>query len=459
MRQYFFPVAVVLAILVLGACSAPAQQGPSAWLDRPLDGDQVAREPLTIQAHASDADGVSRFEFFVGETLLIIVPGNGGRFAEAQAGWVPPSPGGYIIRVRAVDGIGNTGAESIARITVSESPQPTATPTPAPAQLPTPTPVPARTSESVPDPLITFTGERTILRGECATIQWDVQPRADYGSLAVKLDGQAVGLSDQKQVCPQETTIYMLVVEFGAATKQSQVRIFVESAPTLTPIWTPTLPPLPRAQTPTSIPPPVCPGPPVISSFMADPSTITVGQSSTLNWGLVSNATSAVIDPDIGGVPTPGSQVVTPGRTTTFTLTATGCGGTTRRQVTIAVNPAPPPPTRTQPPPPPPDTTPPSISNASANPTTISQSGCGQNVRTTVSAAVTDASGVDRVVAQLSGVGGGEVPMSPVGGNVYRTDVGPFNSAGQLTIRVVAWDKAGNLAQSGSFNVSVVCIK
>ena len=63
------------------------------------------------------------------------------------------------------------------------------------------------------------------------------------------------------------------------------------------------------------------------------------------------------------------------------------------------------------------------------------------------------------MVAQLTGVGGGEVAMSPVGGNVYRADVGPFGSAGQLTIRVVAWDKAGNLAQSGSINVGVVCIQ
>ncbi len=76
-----------------------------------------------------------------------------------------------------------------------------------------------------------------------------------------------------------------------------------------------------------------------------------------------------------------------------------------------------------------------------------------------MSATVTDASGVDRVVARLTGVGGGEVPMSPTGGNVYSATVGPFNSAGQLIVRIVAWDKAGNVAQSGSYTVNVLCIK
>ncbi len=99
-----------------------------------------------------------------------------------------------------------------------------------------------------------------------------------------------------------------------------------------------------------NVPPsaPPCPGPPVIASFSASPNPITAGGSTTLSWGAVTNATSAVIDHGIGGVATPGSKSVNPATTTTYTLTATGCGGTATSQVTVTVNPAPPSPATTQ---------------------------------------------------------------------------------------------------------------
>ncbi len=100
------------------------------------------------------------------------------------------------------------------------------------------------------------------------------------------------------------------------------------------------VPGAPAAPTNTSAP--GCPGPPVIASFTASPNPITAGSSTTLNWGAVSNATSASIDNGIGGVASPGSTSVSPPSTTTYTLTATGCGGVTTSQVTVTVNPAPP---------------------------------------------------------------------------------------------------------------------
>jgi hypothetical protein len=92
------------------------------------------------------------------------------------------------------------------------------------------------------------------------------------------------------------------------------------------------VPPLPSAQ-------PVCSGIPVFSSFTVSPATITDGSSATLNWGAVKNATAAIIDHGIGGVPTPGNKKVNPTTTTTYTLTATGCGGTVTAQVTVTVTP------------------------------------------------------------------------------------------------------------------------
>jgi hypothetical protein len=49
---------------------------------------------------------------------------------------------------------------------------------------------------------------------------------------------------------------------------------------------------------------------------------------------------SVVINPGLGEVGSPGSRIVSPGSTTTYTLVATGCGGTAQQQVTVTVNPA-----------------------------------------------------------------------------------------------------------------------
>ena len=88
--------------------------------------------------------------------------------------------------------------------------------------------------------------------------------------------------------------------------------------------------------------PNVCPFTPAIESFTASPTTITAGQSATLNWGAVIGAEMAEIDNGIGGVSTPGSIAVNPTTNTTYTLTAT-CGDKSRTaQVTINVTAAPP---------------------------------------------------------------------------------------------------------------------
>jgi len=46
---------------------------------------------------------------------------------------------------------------------------------------------------------------------------------------------------------------------------------------------------------------------------------------------------SVVINPGLGEVGSPGSRVVQPATTTTYTLVGTGCGGTTTQQVTVVV--------------------------------------------------------------------------------------------------------------------------
>ena len=70
----------------------------------------------------------------------------------------------------------------------------------------------------------------------------------------------------------------------------------------------------------------------------ASPSTINVGQSSTLSW-TTTNATSANIDNGVGSVHLPnGSTMVSPTQTTTYTLTVTNSAGTVTAQATVMVN-------------------------------------------------------------------------------------------------------------------------
>jgi peptidoglycan-associated lipoprotein len=86
---------------------------------------------------------------------------------------------------------------------------------------------------------------------------------------------------------------------------------------------------------------------PVVAEFVAEPSTIERGQSANLRWS-VSNATEVSIDHGMGTVPSTGTRRITPPETITYTLMASGPGGSATGTATITV---------TGPPPPPPATT------------------------------------------------------------------------------------------------------
>src|SRR5262249_60379819 len=68
--------------------------------------------------------------------------------------------------------------------------------------------------------------------------------------------------------------------------------------------------------------------PPTITSFLADPSQISNGQSSTLKWNVVGMTTSLAIDNGVGDVTGKTSVSVSPSATTTYTLTPTHTQGT-----------------------------------------------------------------------------------------------------------------------------------
>jgi OmpA family protein/K319-like protein len=74
---------------------------------------------------------------------------------------------------------------------------------------------------------------------------------------------------------------------------------------------------------------------PSIEAFLASPSQIQPGQSSTLSWN-VTNATAVTIT-GLGNVSLAGSQSVQPAQTTTYTLTATNANGSSTATATVTV--------------------------------------------------------------------------------------------------------------------------
>lgn len=89
--------------------------------------------------------------------------------------------------------------------------------------------------------------------------------------------------------------------------------------------------------TDTAAPTPTVP-PPEIEFFRANPDAITLGTCAELEWGVVTDATEATIEPGIGGIATPGSQEVCPTETTTYVLTGSGTGGISTATVTVTVS-------------------------------------------------------------------------------------------------------------------------
>lgn len=88
--------------------------------------------------------------------------------------------------------------------------------------------------------------------------------------------------------------------------------------------------------------PPVPPAPPTppapTATLRAVPAAIEEGQSSTLSWNST-NATELRLEPAIGSVAPQGSTPVTPGRSTTYTIVATGPGGQAEASARVTVNP------------------------------------------------------------------------------------------------------------------------
>lgn len=148
-----------------------------------------------------------------------------------------------------------------------------------------------------------------IITGQSATLQWNV---SGVTTVSISPGIGTVSSSGTRTVSPDTTTKYTLVANnlFGSASESKTITVREP--------------------------------PPSIDNFGFNTGNIFAGQSAALSWS-VTNATSVSISPEIGTVSLTGTKNVTPGSTTTYTLTASNSAGnsTAAATITVAVSGAP----------------------------------------------------------------------------------------------------------------------
>jgi hypothetical protein len=164
-------------------------------------------------------------------------------------------------------------------------------------------PTPATAAEKLT--ILSFVASpATIAPGEKSTLSWNTA-----GTISVTIDHNIgkVAAAGSSVVSPSADTTYTLTASdrSGSITRSTPVNI-------------------------------VIPVPPVISSFTAAPTSVSPGQTSTLQWN-VTGASYIIIDHGVGTVSASGSSAVTPSENTTYTLTAGGPAGTVTASAAVTV--------------------------------------------------------------------------------------------------------------------------
>ena len=156
-----------------------------------------------------------------------------------------------------------------------------------------------------PPSIESFTAEPMIIApGQTSTLSWGLAANAEAAVLQTPAGREGVGTPGQKVVQPTQTTTYVLAAFCGNQVVERYITVAVQG-------------------------PHDCSGTPAIEYFVANPTVIQRGGTSTLQWGAVTNASGAfLLGPEgIIGVGTPGQLQVQPNATTKYSLFAL-CGAT-----------------------------------------------------------------------------------------------------------------------------------
>ncbi len=342
-----FLFAFLLLLPTVTACSVFAGK-PTVIIASPPSGSQFREnEEVAVQSTSTDSSGVARVELLIDGTVVRTDPSPSPQVSFTLIQTWKATPGTHTISVRAYNTSGAVSEPAAVSISVAQVTVPVLiTPTPIGA----PTPIAAATATTAPagcandaqfDRDVTVPDGTTYAAGQTFDKVWRL---SNKGTCAWGAGYQFVFVGGTAMTT---NTVVNVPATASGATADLKVSMTAPSTPgTYTGTWqmrssTGTLFGA-RVTVKIVVPGPTgCVGTPNIASFSASATTITAGTAITLNWGAVTGAESAEIDQGIGGVETPGSRVVNPTTTTTYTLTAK-CGANVRTaKVTITVNPAP----------------------------------------------------------------------------------------------------------------------
>lgn len=292
-------VIVVLAIAAVTAYFLTQDRAPTTaaipkvTITAPLNGSQVqVNVPVTVQATASDPNGVKRMELWVSnvKTAEAISPVEQGQATlTASFQWTPPAPGAYPLEVKAFNAAGSVSAPTIVTVNVGSgsSPEtPTATAIP---ETPTPT-VPAK-------PALTTKTDLNVRSGP--GIQFDL-----LGLLPAGVTVEIIGREETRQwwqirFSPAADGIGWVAADPAFSTTANvdnvpiaQLPATPTPAPTSTPVpatFTPVPPtntPIPPTETPTVTPTPTATGQPSAINFNINPTRIQGGECVNITWNV-----------------------------------------------------------------------------------------------------------------------------------------------------------------------------
>lgn len=435
----------IFIITLLGGCNlyfrdTGVGQGPAAWIDRPLQGDEIILpQTVTILAHASDIDGVASFKFFNAENLLSVVPADGKRLAEASLEWQPPEPGIYTLGVLAEDSAGNQGSLTTVEVNViGEKTKPALankTPTPAPAYgqcspeaLTAPQLLSPADGSSAKSP-VAFTWSYPDNSCHPYSFTVDISPDTSFADNSLGFGTENYKETSREWPLPTGKCYYWRVKAY-----------------------------VPDTDGPASSTWKFCIASPLTDTPSSPVFVLAKNANCRLGPGTAYKSVDAYeqgTQVNIEGRSENGSWlwVVKPpsGKHCWISTSVGTTNGNWQSMPVITAIPLPATDT-----PVPADVTPPAISDLNINPALVSaQQQCGATpAAAVVTARVSDAGGLQRVIARISGVG--EFDMSSAGGNLYQVNIGPFNEAGTYSVFIQAADTAGNSAVGGPLNLQVV---
>lgn len=156
-----------------------------------------------------------------------------------------------------------------------------------------------------PPPSVTFSADPlTYISPGNTTLTWAVTG-INISSISINNGVGNVATEGSTVVSPNVSTVYTITAENPGGTTTASVTITVFD--------------------------------PVVASISASPNPVIAGQSTTLSWVVTGDASQASINQGIGNVLFKSNTIVAPSTTTTYTLSASGNGGTDSDSVIVQV--------------------------------------------------------------------------------------------------------------------------